>query len=619
MSNTDFDPDAYLATPKPNAGGFNPDAYLQANAAPSFGEAVSGAVTGLPSNIYQAGRTALSTINDTLNPFSEAYIEEARQRSLHPSLALTDWMGAGRGLAAIPELAASPITGAVKSAAPVVAAPMTSAIQSVGEPIAKALNPAAQLPSRSDVYSQIEPQVEQALGLAIPAKSVPKTLPPLIPTTQQLYDAADGDYAVARAMDVQLHPQSVANFAGTLQRDLEKNWFRDYKAPDVFNVLKELQSPPPGSTFNMADVDGVRRLWGDAAGDFTNPTQQRAASHAIKTLDDYMRNIPQTDIVSGDAQAAQRILESARGNYAAAKRADLIESQADKAARQAGVSGSGANANNALRQKMNQILNNKSMQRGFSSDELDQIRQIAMGTPVGNLARKIGKLAPTGVVSSIPFLGAMAMGEPMSAAAIGAAGHIAKTIGERSTAGGVEKLSESTRGRSPLAGQLAAIPRLAAPRRSLQPLGAGLAASGISNPALLGIQGPAMAGAQQQNQQNIPGPPSQQKEGGAVQRQPRAWGGKVHSAKDNAKVTKAQAHYRGGNSTKYCSVCNMYRAPNSCTAVRGQISPRGLCDYFEKKVVRARGGHVPRRAKDGHLYVPDHNRPGKYLRLVPRG
>ena len=136
--------------------------------APSFIGALENAVTDYPSKVYEAGKSALTTLNETLNPFSEANVAEAKKRAENPSLALTDWTRAGRGLLAIPELAAAPITAAVKSAAPVIAAPMTSAIQTAGEPIAKALNPSAQVPSREEVYGQIEPEVETALGLVMP-------------------------------------------------------------------------------------------------------------------------------------------------------------------------------------------------------------------------------------------------------------------------------------------------------------------------------------------------------------------------------------------------------------------------------------------------------------------
>lgn len=49
------------------------------------------------------------------------------------------------------------------------------------------------------------------------------------------------------------------------------------------------------------------------------------------------------------------------------------------------------------------------------------------------------------------------------------------------------------------------------------------------------------------------------------------------------KASKAEARYRTGSAARHCSLCTMWRPPASCTKVAGDISPQGLCDYFEKK------------------------------------
>jgi hypothetical protein len=69
--------------------------------------------------------------------------------------------------------------------------------------------------------------------------------------------------------------------------------------------------------------------------------------------------------------------------------------------------------------------------------------------------------------------------------------------------------------------------------------------------------------------------------GTAAQQQPeqRQTGGRVNKQKGLA--TKHQANYRGGNSRYHCAICTMFVKPSACTVVRGHISPRALCDYFE--------------------------------------
>lgn len=49
------------------------------------------------------------------------------------------------------------------------------------------------------------------------------------------------------------------------------------------------------------------------------------------------------------------------------------------------------------------------------------------------------------------------------------------------------------------------------------------------------------------------------------------------------RVSQAEANYRRGSADKACALCTMFRPPGSCTKVAGEISPRGVCDYFERK------------------------------------
>ncbi len=46
-------------------------------------------------------------------------------------------------------------------------------------------------------------------------------------------------------------------------------------------------------------------------------------------------------------------------------------------------------------------------------------------------------------------------------------------------------------------------------------------------------------------------------------------------------ATKRQTDYRVGNAHWACARCGMFRSPSSCTAVRGHISPRAVCNLYE--------------------------------------
>lgn len=51
------------------------------------------------------------------------------------------------------------------------------------------------------------------------------------------------------------------------------------------------------------------------------------------------------------------------------------------------------------------------------------------------------------------------------------------------------------------------------------------------------------------------------------------------------RVAKSEAHYQTfARQNEHCSLCSMFQAPDSCSAVTGLISPHGWCRYFEVKV-----------------------------------
>jgi hypothetical protein len=118
-------------------------------------------------------------------------------------------------------------------------------------------------------------------------------------------------------------------------------------------------------------------------------------------------------------------------------------------------------------------------------------------------------------------------------------------------------------------------------QRALNPLGVQL-----SDVMAQGPQGPGSAyGAPQQ--QNIPGPPPQQHNGGAVrQKSGFAHGGAIKRESESpVKVSKFKAHYQmhSRQRQRQCHLCTMFQPPRGCSAVSGTIAPHGVCDLFRAK------------------------------------
>lgn len=274
----------------------------------------------------------------------------------------------------------------------------------------------------------------------------------IAPTREALKSAADGDYAVARAMGVEIKPDAVNTFAQGLENDLHAQGLRPSMAPETFAALKEMQAVPNGSVANLADIDGMRGVFRNAAKNFNNPREQMAAGQAITALDRFVERVAPADVLAGDPAAAQRILGDARGNYSAAKLSEAIDKKQVRAEIRAAAANSGQNVSNTMRQRIADILLNPRERRGFSQAELAQMDRIVRGTATGNLSRFAGNMMGGGGGMGAMVaggLGGMATGGP--GFAIPVAGFALKKVADASTMRQVRRLDEMVRSRAPLA------------------------------------------------------------------------------------------------------------------------------------------------------------------------
>jgi hypothetical protein len=294
------------------------------------------------------------------------------------------------------------------------------------------------------IMSPINPAVRAGDRAITGAVRATPAVPPA-PSSDWLKLAADAGYGRARNLGVEIKPEAIRTMATDLGQSLEKDGINGVLAPKTFS----------GSTATISNFETMRRAFGHAAGDTANPTERLAASRAIEHLDDYLADIPAKDVRAGDAAAASKLLEEARGNYAAAKRSEDVGARLTRAERQAARSGSGSNVDNAIRQKISAILDVPSRTRGFSADELAQMETVVRGTGPANVARKIGKLGFSDGLSLMLHAGAVYPTSGMSIP-IGIAGTASRKIAEALTARQAMKLDEMIRARSPLAEQAAA-------------------------------------------------------------------------------------------------------------------------------------------------------------------
>ena len=226
-----------------------------------------------------------------------------------------------------------------------------------------------------------------------------------VPSAEALKDAARAGYDHPDVAAVQIKPQAASDLATKIENDLVAQGFRARpgQGGSTFDTIAELKNAP--GPVSVQDIDSVRKALGNVGKSGIPTADSVAANKAIAHLDDFLPNLSQSDLIAGDAAAANQILQDARGNWAAAKRSNMLTDKIDAAELQAASANSGHNVENALRQRMRSVLTSPKLSRGLSVDEKSAIEAFVRGGPVSNVVRHIGNYLGGGGGPTVPFTG----------------------------------------------------------------------------------------------------------------------------------------------------------------------------------------------------------------------
>jgi hypothetical protein len=443
------------------------------------------AVTDVPHEIYEAGRSAIGAMSK-MNPFSDEGHQRTVERLKKPALeAMKEQYGdVGSAIMGAPALAGSPVTGAARS---LVGHPY-SAITGIPYDEAKGAVDLA--------MSAVAPRGVSPIG----ARTAP-VRPPPVPTAEELHASATDAYRQARATGVEIDPQPISHLAARIESDLADMGLTARNVPETHEIIRTLQNPPHGGVMRAQDFERARQELVAARQNVTNRREGRAANIVIDQLDNYLANIPPAHVIRGDVGLFRDLIGRARGDYAAASRADTTAGKIELGDLNAGTAYSGQNVDNAMRQAIKQLIRpdkngrTPAQKMGFSEDEIAQMNRVARGTATGNTLRAIGKLAPTDFVK-VAGHAALAHQSAGTTIPLSIASFIAKRLGDRGTLRAAERMDEMVRSRSPSYRAAVAAARPApiagpSPAAGFVPLttgaaGMGAPAFGMSSPRILG-------------------------------------------------------------------------------------------------------------------------------------
>jgi hypothetical protein len=285
---------------------------------------------------------------------------------------------------------------------------------------------------------------------------------PKVPTAQELKAAGSAGFEQARGLGVDYSTDAVKSSLDDLARSLEDDGFNDVTAKQTFALLAKAREKPEvedGATVltSLDNLISLRRSLQKTAGG-SDATERAAASRAIDALDEFISAADPQSVMAGAASTAGRTLDVARGNYAAAMRSGTVTKAITKAERNAAKAGSGLNLDNALRQRLESVLDKGA--RGFSKEEQQLLDDIVRGKHGANLARFVGNMMGGGggltasMVSGMGAgLGALVgggAGAMVGASIPPALGVTARTAAGNITRSNARHLDELIRKRSPL-------------------------------------------------------------------------------------------------------------------------------------------------------------------------
>lgn len=210
--------------------------------------------------------------------------------------------------------------------------------------------------------------------------------------------------------------------------------------PKTAGMLQELDDLAAQGDIPLSRLDEFRQMIGKEMRR-ADPSDMRTLQIMKDKLDDFGDNAG-PNMVTGDYENGIKLIKEARKAWQMKSKAQILDDIFEKAENNTSQFTQNQYLGTVL-QKFRQLANDPRKMRAFSKEEQAQIKQIVLGGKSDKVLRLIGKLAPTGAISTGAGvgIGAAAAG-PIGAAAVPAIGAGAKYAATQSTKRAVRGLED---------------------------------------------------------------------------------------------------------------------------------------------------------------------------------
>lgn len=379
-------------------------------------------------------------------------------------------IGTAIGAAAPPLLVAAgvvarPMVGAVRRLG--ARAPQEQAAQMVADDMAGSATTARTNVPDAQPASTPRPSAPQPLPANIPMKpsqglppgipmkpsaGLPANIPmkpsAAIPTLDTLGAAKTAAYKQADAVGAVYGPYAVQDMAQGLSDAAHGAGIDPDLNPKAYKILNRIEGMA-GKPATFQDMENTRKL--------INLNLSTSADHSDRFfgnmfkdhLDNFVDNAGPEHMVDGDPVVQAQAIQTARAANVAFKKVEAIQNALQGADLRAASTGAGGNIDNATRQALRQLLQNKKM--FWTPDEADALDKAVRGGTIQNLLRLVGKMGPegNGLMMTAHAIGAIGThGASIPLMAVGAA---AKRGAEAMTDANVNSVLRAVTSKAPMA------------------------------------------------------------------------------------------------------------------------------------------------------------------------
>lgn len=216
------------------------------------------------------------------------------------------------------------------------------------------------------------------------------------PTSAELRAAGNQAYRAVDDAGVQIRPESFNRARQDIVEALRANTgFDELPGPgsltpgsartvQIMGEASERMAQEPTAALPFRSLDQIRRQAGGAAANFSNPTDQKAATEIISQLDDFVTRLGPDDAIAGDVEALKTALPRAREVWGQMSRSQMLDDAMEQSENY--LSG----GSSAIRNQFARILRNDKLSRGFSDAEKAAMQRVTKGTMPEQILNLLG-------------------------------------------------------------------------------------------------------------------------------------------------------------------------------------------------------------------------------------